>query len=55
MIALMALEPELTVVTRNVRDFAATPVVLVNPWDQPGSKFNGKSELFTASILVLKC
>ena len=33
MIAASALEHRLTVVTRNVRDFAAMGVPLLNPWD----------------------
>ena len=35
MIAATALEHGLTVVTRNVRDFAAMGVPLLNPWDTP--------------------
>ena len=33
MIAATALEHDLTLVTRNVRDFAGLGVVLLNPWD----------------------
>ena len=33
MIAATALEHDLTVVTRNVKDFAGLGVVLLNPWD----------------------
>lgn len=33
MIAATALEHDLTVVTRNVRDFAGLGVTVVNPWD----------------------
>ena len=33
MIAATALEHDLTVVTRNVRDFAGLGVVVFNPWD----------------------
>ncbi|MBK7001172.1 MAG: type II toxin-antitoxin system VapC family toxin [Rhodoferax sp.] len=33
-IAATALEHGLELVTRNVRDFASAPVILVNPWDQ---------------------
>ena len=32
MIAATAIEHQFTVVTRNVADFAATGVALVNPW-----------------------
>jgi predicted nucleic acid-binding protein len=35
MIAATALEHGLTVVTRNVRDFAGLGVQLFNPWDLP--------------------
>jgi predicted nucleic acid-binding protein len=33
MIAATALENDLTVVTRNVKDFAGLGVVVFNPWD----------------------
>jgi predicted nucleic acid-binding protein len=33
MIAATALEHDLTLVTRNVKDFAGLGVVLINPWD----------------------
>jgi predicted nucleic acid-binding protein len=33
MIAATALELDLTVVTRNIRDFAGLGVEVVNPWD----------------------
>jgi len=33
MIAATALEHNLTVVTRNVKDFAELGVTIVNPWD----------------------
>jgi toxin FitB len=33
MIAATALEHDLTVVTRNVKDFAGLGVALFNPWD----------------------
>jgi predicted nucleic acid-binding protein len=33
MIAAKALEHDLTVVTRNVRDFAGLGVLVLNPWD----------------------
>jgi tRNA(fMet)-specific endonuclease VapC len=33
MIAAMALEHDLTVVTRNAKDFAGLGVMLLNPWD----------------------
>jgi predicted nucleic acid-binding protein len=35
MIAATALEHGLTVVTRNVKDFAPMGVALLNPWEQP--------------------
>ena len=35
MIAATALEQGLTVVTRNVKDFAGLGVQLFNPWDVP--------------------
>lgn len=39
LIAATALEHGLAVVTRNVRDFAHAPVVLINPWDTvPGAQ-----------------
>ncbi len=39
LIAATALEHGLAVVTRNVSDFAHTPVVLINPWDTaPGAQ-----------------
>lgn len=34
LIAATAIEHELTIVTRNVRDFAALGVAIVNPWEQ---------------------
>jgi len=34
MIAATALEHGLTLVTRNVKDFAGLGVVLLNPWDE---------------------
>ncbi len=34
MIAATALEHDLTLVTRNVKDFAGLGVVLLNPWDE---------------------
>ena len=34
-IAVTAVEHGLALVTRNVHDFMAAPLVLVNPWDQP--------------------
>ena len=34
MIAATALEHDLAIVTRNVRDFAETAVEIVNPWDE---------------------
>lgn len=34
-IAASAVEHGLALVTRNVRDFAAAPLMLINPWDQP--------------------
>ena len=37
LIAATAKEHDLTMVTRNVRDFAASGVPLVNPWELPGS------------------
>jgi predicted nucleic acid-binding protein len=33
MIAATALEHDLTLVTRNVKDFSGLGVVLLNPWD----------------------
>jgi predicted nucleic acid-binding protein len=36
-LAATALEYELTLVTRNIRDFADLGVDLLNPWDQPGN------------------
>ena len=33
LIAATALEHDLAIVTRNVRDFAATGVTIVNPWE----------------------
>jgi toxin FitB len=33
MIAATALEHDLTIVTRNVKDFAALAVTIFNPWD----------------------
>jgi predicted nucleic acid-binding protein len=33
MIAATALEHDLTIVTRNVRDFAGLGAALLNPWD----------------------
>ncbi|MGO8788380.1 MAG: hypothetical protein ACLQVL_13495 [Terriglobia bacterium] len=33
MIAATALEHDLTLVTRNIKDFAGLDVVLLNPWD----------------------
>src|SRR5580704_16864488 len=35
LIAATALEHDLTLVTRNVRDFATLGVALLNPWDTP--------------------
>jgi len=37
-IAACALENGLTLVTRNVQDFAFVPVVTINPWEKQGSK-----------------
>ena len=34
-LAATALEHDLTLVTRNIRDFADLDVALLNPWDQP--------------------
>ncbi len=34
-IAATAVEHGLTLVTRNVQDFAAAPLMLMNPWDEP--------------------
>ncbi len=34
-IAATAVEHGLALVTRNVRDFATAPLMLINPWDQP--------------------
>ena len=34
-IAATAIEHGLALVTRNVQDFAAAPLMLMNPWDQP--------------------
>jgi predicted nucleic acid-binding protein len=35
LIAATALEYDLTIVTRNVRDFAGLGVRVLNPWDAP--------------------
>jgi len=34
-IAATAVEHGLALVTRNIQDFAAAPLILINPWDQP--------------------
>jgi predicted nucleic acid-binding protein len=35
LIAATALEHDLVVVTRNVKDFAGLGVAIINPWDAP--------------------
>lgn len=42
-IAATALVHDLTVVTRNVADFAQTGVALLNPWDAPGLPAAGEA------------
>jgi predicted nucleic acid-binding protein len=36
LIAATAIEHDLTLVTRNVKDFTGLGVTIVNPWEEPG-------------------